>query len=104
MTVCKLDDGKPLLWLVEVYPQGREGPATQPKARLLPGSCVDVCALGMGERLPIKGGAMSIKSTPEGYLVDIHPQGREGKRIRKRFKTKSEAQQFDRWVIATEIR
>lgn len=26
MTVRKLDDGKPLLWLVEVYPQGREGP------------------------------------------------------------------------------
>ncbi|WP_421329667.1 hypothetical protein [Aeromonas veronii] len=47
---------------------------------------------------------MSIMSTPEGYLVDIRPQGREGKRIRKRFKTKSEAQQFDRWVIATEIR
>ncbi|MFQ2478964.1 tyrosine-type recombinase/integrase [Aeromonas caviae] len=45
---------------------------------------------------------MSIKSTPEGYLVDIRPQGREGKRIRKRFKTKSEAQQFERWVIATE--
>lgn len=35
---------------------------------------------------------MSIKSTPEGYLVDIRPRGREGKRIRKRFKTKSEAQ------------
>ncbi|HHQ4541411.1 TPA: hypothetical protein ACSP10_002171 [Aeromonas veronii] len=45
---------------------------------------------------------MSIKSTPEGYLVDIRPQGRDGKRIRKRFKTKSEAQQFERWVIATE--
>lgn len=45
---------------------------------------------------------MSIKSIPEGYLVDIRPQGREGKRIRKRFKTKSEALQFERWVIATE--
>ncbi|MFQ2617813.1 hypothetical protein ACK3Y2_03205, partial [Aeromonas caviae] len=45
---------------------------------------------------------MSIKSASEGYLVDIRPQGREGKRIRKRFKTKSEAQQFERWVIATE--
>lgn len=45
---------------------------------------------------------MSIKSTPEGYLVDIRPQGREGKRIRKRFKTRAEAQQFERWVIATE--
>lgn len=45
---------------------------------------------------------MSIKSTPEGYLVDIRPQGREGKRLRKRFKTRAEAQQFERWVIATE--
>lgn len=45
---------------------------------------------------------MSIKSTSDGYLVDIRPKGREGKRIRKRFKTKSEAQQFERWVIATE--
>ncbi|CAJ1887943.1 phage integrase [Aeromonas veronii] len=26
MTVRKLDDGKPKLWLAEVYPQGREGP------------------------------------------------------------------------------
>ena len=59
-------------------------------------------AAGMGERLVISGGTMSIKSTPEGYLVDIRPQGREGKRIRKRFKTRAEAQQFERWVIATE--
>lgn len=52
--------------------------------------------------LPIYRETMSIKPTTEGYLVDIRPQGREGKRIRKRFKTKSEAQQFERWVIATE--
>ncbi|UBO74883.1 phage integrase [Aeromonas rivuli] len=26
MTVRKLDDGKPHIWLAEVYPQGREGP------------------------------------------------------------------------------
>lgn len=26
MTVRKLDDGKPKLWLAEVYPQGRDGP------------------------------------------------------------------------------
>ena len=26
MTVRKLDDGKPKLWLVEIYPQGRNGP------------------------------------------------------------------------------
>ncbi|WP_421217953.1 phage integrase [Aeromonas enteropelogenes] len=45
---------------------------------------------------------MSIKSLPGGYLVDIRPQGRDGKRIRKRFKTKSEAQQYERWVLATQ--
>ncbi|AMQ44834.1 integrase [Aeromonas veronii] len=45
---------------------------------------------------------MSIKSTADGYLVDIRPQGRDGKRIRKRFKTKSEAQQYERWVLATQ--
>lgn len=45
---------------------------------------------------------MSIKSISGGYLVDIRPQGRDGKRIRKRFKTKAEAQQFERWTIATE--
>lgn len=26
MTFHKIDDGKPRLWLVEVYPQGRKGP------------------------------------------------------------------------------
>lgn len=44
---------------------------------------------------------MSIKSTPDGYMVDIRPQGRSGKRIRKSFKTKGEALQFEKWVIAT---
>ncbi len=46
---------------------------------------------------------MSIKSLgSEGYMVDVRPQGRTGKRVRKKFKTKSEAQQFERWVIATQ--
>ncbi|MGO4746498.1 phage integrase [Serratia quinivorans] len=46
---------------------------------------------------------MSIKSLgAEGYMVDVRPQGRTGKRVRKKFKTKSEAQQFERWVIATQ--
>lgn len=36
------------------------------------------------------------------YLVDVRPQGRNGKRIRKRFGTKGEAQQYERWVIATQ--
>jgi site-specific recombinase XerD len=45
---------------------------------------------------------MSIKSLADGYQVDVRPQGRNGPRIRKRFKTKSEAQQYERWVIATQ--
>lgn len=46
---------------------------------------------------------MSIKSlSADGYMVDVRPQGRDGKRVRKKFKTKSEAQQFERWVIATQ--
>ncbi|EPL3975129.1 phage integrase [Serratia marcescens] len=46
---------------------------------------------------------MSIKSLgADGYMVDVRPQGREGKRVRKKFKTKSEAQQYERWIIATQ--
>ncbi|MEW5139689.1 integrase, partial [Escherichia coli] len=29
---------------------------------------------------------MSIKSIPGGYLLDMRPEGRKGKRIRKKFK------------------
>jgi hypothetical protein len=43
---------------------------------------------------------MSVKLLPEGgWLVDVRPQGRNGKRIRKKFTTKSEAQQYERWII-----
>lgn len=46
---------------------------------------------------------MSIKSQgADGWLVDVRPRGRNGKRIRKKFKTKTEAQQFERWAIATQ--
>ncbi|MEC4724666.1 tyrosine-type recombinase/integrase [Shewanella sp. D64] len=45
---------------------------------------------------------MSIKATPNGYMVDIRPRGRNGKRYRKSFSTKAEAQQFERWIIATQ--
>ncbi|MFB1077585.1 phage integrase [Photobacterium damselae] len=44
---------------------------------------------------------MSIKSIPNGYEVDCRPQGRYGKRYRKKFKTKAEATQFERWLLAT---
>ncbi|WP_440863385.1 phage integrase [Symbiopectobacterium purcellii] len=36
------------------------------------------------------------------YRVDVRPQGRDGKRIRKTFLTKSEAQQYERWIVATQ--
>lgn len=46
---------------------------------------------------------MTISKLDNGnYLVDVRPQGRGGKRIRKRFDTKGEAQQYERWVIATQ--
>ncbi|BEN26852.1 phage integrase [Serratia marcescens] len=46
---------------------------------------------------------MTISKLDSGnYLVDVRPQGRNGKRIRKRFATKGEAQQFERWIIATQ--
>lgn len=34
-------------------------------------------------------------------MVDVRPQGRTTKRIRKKFTTKAEAQQYKRWAIAT---
>ncbi|MGC3833402.1 phage integrase [Moritella viscosa] len=45
---------------------------------------------------------MSIKSIPNGYEVDCRPQGRSGKRYRKKFKTKGEAQQYERWLLSTQ--
>ncbi|GAA3911559.1 tyrosine-type recombinase/integrase [Gibbsiella dentisursi] len=46
---------------------------------------------------------MTISKLDSGqYLVDVRPKGRAGKRIRKRFRTKGEAQQYERWVIATQ--
>ena len=34
------------------------------------------------------------------WLVDLYPNGREGERIRKRFKTKIEAQNFEKYVLS----
>lgn len=46
---------------------------------------------------------MTISKLETGhYRVDVRPQGRDGKRIRKTFKTKSEAQQYERWIVATQ--
>lgn len=45
---------------------------------------------------------MTISKLPDGrFLVDVRPQGRDGKRLRKRFATKSEAQQYERWAFAS---
>ncbi|MXF04525.1 phage integrase [Escherichia coli] len=44
---------------------------------------------------------MTIKKLEGGqYQVDIYPRGREGKRIRRRFKKKQEAILFERYVMA----
>lgn len=45
---------------------------------------------------------MSIKPIDGGYLVDMRPKGRDGQRIRKKFKTKSQAQQYERYILATQ--
>ncbi|MGV0986749.1 MAG: phage integrase [Limnohabitans sp.] len=41
---------------------------------------------------------MSIKKTPSGWLVDEQPAGRGGKRFRKTFANKAEAQQWQAWL------
>ncbi|MCU6243877.1 phage integrase [Enterobacter asburiae] len=46
---------------------------------------------------------MAISKIDSGqYLVDVRPQGRGGRRIRKRFPTRSEAQQYERWLLSTQ--
>ncbi|KXO09468.1 Phage integrase [Moritella sp. JT01] len=45
---------------------------------------------------------MSIKSITNGYEVDCRPQGRNGKRYRKKFTTKGEAQKYERWLLSTQ--
>ena len=43
---------------------------------------------------------MTIKKTNSGWLVDIQPGGRGGKRFRKSFTTKAEALQWETWLKA----
>ena len=45
---------------------------------------------------------MSIKQITNGYEVDCRPQGRNGKRYRKKFTTKGEAQKYERWLLSTQ--
>jgi integrase len=41
---------------------------------------------------------MAIKKTEVGWLVDVQPAGRGGKRHRKTFKTQAEAKQWEAWL------
>ncbi len=44
---------------------------------------------------------MTVSKLPDGrYLVDLRPQGREGKRIWKRFPIKSEAHNMSAGLLA----
>tara|TARA_R110001599_G_scaffold287356_1_gene489890 strand:- start:115 stop:1098 length:984 start_codon:yes stop_codon:yes gene_type:complete len=43
---------------------------------------------------------MTIKKTGEKWKVDIWPNGRSGKRVQRTFRTKSEAQRFENFVLA----
>lgn len=44
---------------------------------------------------------MSIKKQGDKYLVDVRPQGRCGKRYRRKFDTKYEASQYEKHLLAT---
>lgn len=44
---------------------------------------------------------MSVKKQGDKYLVDIRPQGRDGKRYRRKFDTKYEASQYEKHILAT---
>lgn len=41
---------------------------------------------------------MTISSVDKGWLVDVQPGGRGGKRFRKTFKTQAEAKAYDAWL------
>ena len=43
---------------------------------------------------------MTVKKTEKGYQVDIRPQGRNGKRFRKLFKTRSEALAYEKHIVS----
>ncbi len=42
---------------------------------------------------------MAVKKDKNKWTVDIYPNGRNGKRIRKKFDTKLEAQRFEKYVL-----
>jgi integrase len=42
---------------------------------------------------------MTIKKVEKKWLVDVYPHGREGKRVRKKFDTRLEAQRYEKYVL-----
>lgn len=43
---------------------------------------------------------MGLKKSGDSWLVDLYPEGRGGKRVRKKFDTKSEASRFEKFVLS----
>lgn len=43
---------------------------------------------------------VTVKKNQNKWLVDLYPNGREGKRVRKRFDTRIEAQRFEKHILA----
>ncbi|EOF5167431.1 integrase, partial [Salmonella enterica] len=66
--------------------------------RLVHGAA-DYGALGAWWPCCVEVVRMSIKPIAGGYLLDMRPDGRKGRRIRKKFKTKSDAVLYERWVL-----
>lgn len=44
---------------------------------------------------------MSVKKTEQGWLADVRPAGRTGKRFRKTFDTKAEALRYEAWLVSS---
>lgn len=43
---------------------------------------------------------MTIKKDGDKWLVDLYPEGRSGKRVRKKFDTRAEAARFEKFVLS----
>lgn len=44
---------------------------------------------------------MAIRKTKDGWKVDLRPNGRDGKRVRRTFKTQAEARRFENRILAS---
>jgi len=43
---------------------------------------------------------MTIRKNESGFLVDVRPDGRDGKRYRKKFETKAEALKYEKYILS----